>query len=87
MLLYSHGKKTNFRVPFPQTATAEELAAALNRALRQDALLEGSRPFLAMPYHGKLSDADRTQAQVWSSMAYTLYKHPACTLSYRCISR
>lgn len=47
-----------------QTATAEDLAKALNRALREDALLDGQKAFLAMPYHGKMSDADRTQAQV-----------------------
>eukprot|EP00903_Cladosiphon_okamuranus_P013410 g12495.t1 len=46
-----------------KTATAEDLAKALNRALREDALLDGKRAFLAMPYHGKMSDADRTQAQ------------------------
>lgn len=42
-------------------ATAEDLAAALNGAL-QDA--GGAKQFLAMPYHGKMSDHDRREAQV-----------------------
>ncbi|CAB1107223.1 unnamed protein product [Ectocarpus sp. CCAP 1310/34] len=43
--------------------TAEELAKALNRALRKESLLDGRKAFLAMPYHGKMSDHDRTEAQ------------------------
>ncbi|CAN0324972.1 unnamed protein product [Ectocarpus sp. 6 AP-2014] len=43
--------------------TAEELAKALNRALREESLLDGRKAFLAMPYHGKMSDHDRTEAQ------------------------
>ncbi|CAM9751871.1 unnamed protein product, partial [Pylaiella littoralis] len=45
-------------------ATAEELAKALNRALnREDVLLEDQKAFIAMPYHGKMTDADRSEAQ------------------------
>ncbi|CAN0081285.1 unnamed protein product, partial [Scytosiphon promiscuus] len=44
-------------------ATADELAKALTRTLREDALIDGRRAFLALPYHGKMSDADRTEAQ------------------------
>ncbi|CAN0131723.1 unnamed protein product, partial [Ectocarpus sp. 12 AP-2014] len=43
--------------------TAEELAKGLNRALREESLLDGRKAFLAMPYHGKMSDHDRTEAQ------------------------
>ncbi|CAM9760646.1 unnamed protein product, partial [Ectocarpus fasciculatus] len=44
-------------------ATAEDLAKALNRALREETVLDGRKAFLAMPYHGKMTDHDRTEAQ------------------------
>lgn len=48
-------------VSVTQRATAESLAQALNEALKHQ---PGSRQFLAMPYHGKMTDSQRTEAQV-----------------------
>lgn len=45
-----------------QRVTAEGLATELNRALRDDG--GGGDDFLAMPYHGKMTDAQRSDAQV-----------------------
>lgn len=79
-------------------ATAEGLAQALNKALGSPVAADdgegekgrdgrgrcnrGGKTFLAMPYHGKMSDADRSLAQVRPKASNLLLSFNMMSLAY-----